>query len=241
MDLLVSCGRLPEAAFFARTYAPSRMTDVSCRAGRGAQTEIWLLLLCLAANNTQPMVVFVQNGLLLGAVLAGWDEARYGCRSCLHSFPSLCMQHALRVVFAEPAHEPFGLACLRVTPSCHCVDPAAISLPAARMQVVKQWQADLAKINPKAAESLANPDVSLRLLVGAARGHWLSPATLRQQCINAAPLCMPSSVLPSVEGMHVKHLHFGVQVLVLTMSRNPLCCPVLACLPAGIPQPLPWH
>jgi hypothetical protein len=55
VDLLVSCGRLPEAAFFARTYAPSRMTDVSCRAGWGAQTEIWLLLLCLAANNPSPI------------------------------------------------------------------------------------------------------------------------------------------------------------------------------------------
>jgi hypothetical protein len=28
IDLLVGCGRLPEAAFFARTYAPSRMTEV---------------------------------------------------------------------------------------------------------------------------------------------------------------------------------------------------------------------
>ena len=28
IDLLISCGRLPEAAFFARTYAPSRMTEV---------------------------------------------------------------------------------------------------------------------------------------------------------------------------------------------------------------------
>ena len=28
------------------------------------------------------------------------------------------------------------------------------------MQVVKLWQADLAKINPKAAESLANPEAS---------------------------------------------------------------------------------
>lgn len=28
IDLLIACGRLPEAAFFARTYAPSRMTEV---------------------------------------------------------------------------------------------------------------------------------------------------------------------------------------------------------------------
>lgn len=28
IDLLIGCGRLPEAAFFARTYAPSRMTEV---------------------------------------------------------------------------------------------------------------------------------------------------------------------------------------------------------------------
>lgn len=28
IDLLISCGRLPEAAFFTRTYAPSRMTDI---------------------------------------------------------------------------------------------------------------------------------------------------------------------------------------------------------------------
>ncbi len=35
--------------------------------------------------------------------------------------------------------------------------PAGCAVPA---QVVKLWQGDLAKINPKAAESLANPDVS---------------------------------------------------------------------------------
>ena len=33
VDLLMSCGRLPEAAFFARTYAPSRMTEVRRPAG----------------------------------------------------------------------------------------------------------------------------------------------------------------------------------------------------------------
>lgn len=30
VDLLISSGRTPEAAFFARTYIPSRMTEVSC-------------------------------------------------------------------------------------------------------------------------------------------------------------------------------------------------------------------
>ena len=30
VDLLIATGRLPEAAFFARTYVPSRMTEVRC-------------------------------------------------------------------------------------------------------------------------------------------------------------------------------------------------------------------
>ena len=29
VDLLIASGRIPEAAFFARTYVPSRMTEVS--------------------------------------------------------------------------------------------------------------------------------------------------------------------------------------------------------------------
>ena len=36
--------------------------------------------------------------------------------------------------------------------------PACLGLPAC-LQIVKLWQGDLAKINPKAAESLANPEV----------------------------------------------------------------------------------
>ena len=36
--------------------------------------------------------------------------------------------------------------------------PACLCLPAC-LQIVKLWQGDLAKINPKAAESLANPEV----------------------------------------------------------------------------------
>lgn len=30
VDLLISCGRIPEAAFFARTYVPSRISEASC-------------------------------------------------------------------------------------------------------------------------------------------------------------------------------------------------------------------
>ena len=101
VDLLVGCGRLPEAAFFARTYAPSRMTEVLRGCARDARE-----LGCSGSLDNPAVAPRSSRG-----------------SAAVHSPPSL--------------------------PACSCHDK----------QIVKTWQGDLAKINPKAAESLANPEV----------------------------------------------------------------------------------
>ena len=128
IDLLLSCGRLPEAAFFARTYAPSRMTEVRRQGG------MLLLLLLLLHHHLPPSVAQAQAPTDRGAM-------RVAERStCSH--PAL----------TQPP--PLG--------------PCLVRLPRlpSRLQVVQQWQADLAKINPKAAESLANPQEYPNLFPG---------------------------------------------------------------------------
>ena len=112
-DLLVSCGRLPEAAFFARTYLPSKTSEASAGA-----------CCCMRV------------------------------RLCAHA----CACAALRCLPGQQRRED--------TPP-----PAASSQPAsprarASSQVVRLWREDLARINPKAAESLADPEQYPNLFPG---------------------------------------------------------------------------
>ena len=61
-------------------------------------------------------------------------------------------------------HQPLQDACIDLLIGCGRLPEAAFFArtyaPSRMTEVVKLWQGDLAKINPKAAESLANPDVS---------------------------------------------------------------------------------
>lgn len=94
--------------------------------------------------------------------------------------------------------------------------------PCCAVQVVQLWQADLAKINPKAAESLANPQVCVRQAGGRVCGWVGGP----QGCGG------PGQPQVSAGG--------GACSSAPTSSHRVFHTPPHTST-TGVPQPLPWH
>ncbi|KAI3425793.1 hypothetical protein D9Q98_007768 [Chlorella vulgaris] len=95
--------------------------------------------------------------------------------------------------------------CVDLLVSCGRLPEAAFFArtyaPSRMTDVVKQWQADLAKINPKAAESLANPDEYPNLFPGIEDAFKVE-AYLRQEA--ARP--QPAARYPEVQGQHMQDI-----------------------------------
>jgi coatomer subunit beta' len=94
-------------------------------------------------------------------------------------------------------------ACVDLLVGCGRLPEAAFFArtyaPSRVAEVVKLWQADLAKINPKAAESLANPEEYPNLFPG------IEEALRAEQYLRAqAAHPRPASLFPQLEGEHLQ-------------------------------------
>jgi hypothetical protein len=144
-------------------------------------------------------------------------------------------------------------ACVDLLVGCGRLPEAAFFArtyaPSRVAEVVKLWQADLAKINPKAAESLANPEV---------RG---CPIRRIDQLLCLLVVCVCVCVgggrarARALVGIREGAVHLGATAGKRRESRAPGERPLLAPSPpvhhpiaalfhfccAGVPQPLPGH
>lgn len=78
--------------------------------------------------------------------------------------------------------------------------------PSRMTEIVKLWQADLVKINPKAAESLANPDEFPNLFPG------LQEALVAERMLEAERAQRhPASAFPQMEGANLRNVMEAVQ------------------------------
>ncbi|KAL4457362.1 hypothetical protein ABPG75_012227 [Micractinium tetrahymenae] len=109
--------------------------------------------------------------------------------------------------------------------------------PSRMTEVVKLWQGDLAKVNPKAAESLANPEEYPNLFPGI-EDALKAEAWLRQKAAHP----QPAARYPEVEGAHMEDILSRVAELSLNglpANGPPAAAAAAPPPPAAAPPPAP--